>query len=419
MSISPCLNHGVSNSRSLSKVFSRSLSISSSHFTGSFISSVRPPRGRLTPKSWLEELYPGFFTETPTYPDVLRLKPLVPDAPSARSLSSLRPPPLPFVPAPQLNKNGRITLLQRLRYRRAKAVALNKFYKQGIAQIWDNHKEYANLCKRLPPECPPDVVALYGGSNLKLDNNHIQVPQISRREFQLLLHHGSDYARLPGFTLALWLFRSWASFIAPRIPSTCERPEDRIRQLKALCKRYDFFVRNRNDKLDDVTDDSKMSVTEQLKELDTISRRRLLRWHYVVVDDPLCKLIPWVPFAWTESAARFFGRRFGDHYRSVTADTVLIMREGGFNTLSADDIYDYCVRCASPTFISYAKQALQEGLNPANEAMRKAMVPVLEARAKRMLAIDWTRLRPEVLSLIEPLSRLQDRGHPDSILGRR
>ncbi|KIW28098.1 uncharacterized protein PV07_07783 [Cladophialophora immunda] len=420
MSLLHRLSDSVSKTGSFGRVFCRSFSISISNFSSS-TTSRRQPLGHSTPRSWLEEFYPGFFSETPIYPNVLGIKPLSSNGSLSQDLSSLRLPPLPFVPLPQPNENGRITLLQRFRHRWRKRTALNTFYKRGIAQISHNHKEYTSLFERLPRECAllPDLAALYGGSNLKIQDHSIPMPQISRREFQLLLHHGSDYARVSGFALLFWLFRSWAPLIAPRLPSTCERPEDRSRQLKALCNRFDFFVRNRNDNLDIVTDDSQLNTTERAEEFYTIWRRRLLRWHYVVVNDPLCKLIPWVPYAWTESAARFFGRRCEDHYRSITADTVLIMREGGFNTLSADDIYDYCVRCASPTFISYAKQALQNGVNPANEAMRKAMVPVLEARAKRMLAIDWTRLRPKSLGLIEPLSRLRDREDPDSVWGRR
>ncbi|KIW89289.1 uncharacterized protein Z519_10142 [Cladophialophora bantiana CBS 173.52] len=424
MSLLSSLNHSATGSRSLRRVFCRSFSVSTSSFfspsSTSFISTRRQPQGHSTPKSWLEQLYPAFFTETPIYPNVLRIKSLTSSGSAGpHDLSSLRPPPLPFVPPPQAKKNGRITLLQRLRYRWRRAAALNKFYKQGIAQIWGNEKECTLLRKRLAAAgVSPALAAIYGGSNLTVQGQSISIPQISRREFQLLLRHGSDFARLPGFALVFWLFRSWTPIIAARVPSTCERPSDRSRQLKALCNRYEFFAHSRNDKLENVTDNSHLTITEQGKELHTLSRRRVLRWHYVVVDEPLCKLIPWIPYAWTESAARFFDRRCRDHYRSVLADTVLIMREGGFNTLSADDIYEYCVRCASPTFINYAKQALQNGANPASEAMRKAMVPVLEARAKRMLAIDWTRLHPGLLGLIEPLSRLQDREHSDSVRGR-
>ncbi|KIY03038.1 uncharacterized protein Z520_01504 [Fonsecaea multimorphosa CBS 102226] len=406
MSLVHCLSDSVSSSGSFSRTFSRPFSISTSNFSASITSTKRPQR-RSTSKSWLEDLSPRFFTDTPIYPDVLRIKPLTSNGAPPQDLSSLRPPPLPFIPPPQSNRNGRITLLQRLRYWWRRAAVMRKFYKQRIAQTRQNRKECALLSKRLPRMFVehPDRAAIYGGSTFTVNDKSFPIPRISRREFQLLVQYGYD---------------NWGFALAVRALPTSEKPEeDRNRQLKALCNRYDWFARNRNDKLDNVTDNSNLSHTAQAEEVFTLLQRRLLRWHYVVVDDALCKLIPWVPFAWTVYAARFFDRWCADYYRIITADTVLIMRQGGFNTLSADDIYDYCVKCASPTFISYAKQALQDGVNPANEAMRKAMIPVLDARAKRMLSIDWTRLKPHALGRIEPFSRVKDLKQPDSVWGRK
>jgi hypothetical protein len=97
----------------------------------------------------------------------------------------------------------------------------------------------------------------------------------------------------------------------------------------------------------------------------------------------------------------------------ILADTVLILREGGFNKLSTEDVVDYCIRSGSLSFLKFARN-VKRGESPTTAAMRRTMVPILEQHAKKMVDCDWPRLRPSFWAWQEFLNRFANDTAPDS-----
>ena len=219
--------------------------------------------------------------------------------------------------------------------------------------------------------------------------------------------------------------RTWCIFVAARlplrhrlIPQICQRPIDKTRRLRALCGRYDYFRQKLHVNL------AHLSINSTLTQEQTQARSRgsgasqWMSWQYVAQDRLVCKIIPWFPLL----APKWISDQFHSfslvYYRCLLADTLLIMRQGDFSNLSADDIYEYCVQHGSPTFIEFARPYLEAGTNPADEVMKRAMIPVLEKRARKLLSIDWTRVHPISTVMLEPASRLFDMTSGDAPCGK-
>lgn len=154
------------------------------------------------------------------------------------------------------------------------------------------------------------------------------------------------------------------------------------------CKRCEYMLSKFNDKIDLVVGDTgKEPTAGPLTQF-----HRYLLWAYTADVSMKLKLLPYIPLRWSAWLAGP-GTLIPRH-SEILADTVLILREGGFGKLGAEDICEYAMNCGSTRFWAEAKIALKNGVHPANEAMRKQMVPILEQHAKRMLDVDWTRLDP-------------------------
>lgn len=144
--------------------------------------------------------------------------------------------------------------------------------------------------------------------------------------------------------------------------------------------------------------------------------RRELLYSDVLKSSALSRLAKRLPLALTGPAYHGLGLAKASKQRhlEILADTILIMREGGFDELTAQDIYEYCINCGSRNLLSQAERALEADSSPVNEEMKKQMVPVLEAHARKMLDVDWRRLAPEHAWRLEQVSRLFDTKAPES-----
>lgn len=195
------------------------------------------------------------------------------------------------------------------------------------------------------------------------------------------------------------------------LPSTCRRPADQKSDLRALCKRFDYFIKTKKDRFEVAADnyEARWNAPQNSQVF-----RRLLNWSYVLTGNPIYRWSREVPWKTFITNMTWGSRRMSTRYNQILCDTILIMREGGFANLSAEDIYEYCLFCASPNFLRIAKQALANGVNPANEAMRKTMVPILDRNAKELLDVDWTRLAPRNAWPLEMVNRVMNVASPDS-----
>ncbi len=407
--------------------------------THSVSTKSRSPR-RSAPGNWWQEYGPNLLNPKGTCPDVGHVK--SPPSASVPDLSFLRPPPQPFVLSPQPDLNGRVSLLRRIRHWWATIRAEYTFYEQALAQHKQNQAEFKMAREALPKVYwrYHEYLALYAGSTFL--KSFASLPQLARPDYQLLIRHrgqrpildvppgwgqrlpplGPFLLRSTAWTMAGLTYlmrpiflRTWCVLVAARlplgyrmIPKICWRPIDKTRELKALCKRYDYFRLKSNTNMEHMSVNSALTEEQKRVQSNNSAQHAHLRWQYVAQDAFICKIIPRLPYStpeWISTQLDYFCM---DFYRCLVADTFLIMREGGFKRLSADDIYEYCVQTASPTFLRLAKQHLDAGTNPVNEMMKRTMVPVLEERARRILSVDFTRVSPSNVHLLEPWSRIPD-----------
>lgn len=202
------------------------------------------------------------------------------------------------------------------------------------------------------------------------------------------------------------------------IPSTCQRREDQLKTLRALIKRFEEYNQSWDEYAETTASNSgadKLALNKAGRE---IANRRQLMWLYVIETSLLARLSRYTPFGllqWAEFQILLNFPR-SQRLQEYLTDTILILREGGFSKLTADDIYEYCVRYASPLFISLAKEQLIDGLDPINESMRKKLVPILDEQAKKMVDCDWRRLNPSLSYIAADYSRLYDPYNPDSVM---
>ncbi|EXJ89935.1 hypothetical protein A1O3_03002 [Capronia epimyces CBS 606.96] len=336
----------------------------------------------------LQETRPELFTSKPTY---LPLNLEAEGEPS--DLSCLRPPILEYVEQPKPGEGGKIPIGQRLKYWQRLATTHAKFYKDGVVRVWQNNKERRKILQRLGPTWGKPgklhICAMLGREREPKDG---RPPKITRKEYQLCLRTRSDIHRLVPFAIVLAVFGEWTPLVMPLafIPEVCHRPSDRMKTAERWCKRRDYFHSKANKDIFLAAD--KNAGVDKEKSLKATLNRYLL-WGYVADATFWIKLTPYIPRSWNAYLA-LNGLAFIPRHHEILADTVLIMREGGFGRLSAEDISEYCMKCASARFYLEARVALQNGVHPANEAMRKRMAPILEQHAKQMLDIDWTRLAP-------------------------
>ncbi|EHY58501.1 hypothetical protein ABEF92_007780 [Exophiala dermatitidis] len=347
-------------------------------------------------KKRLEEIRPEIFSPEPKYRDI-NLRPGTSSTPS--DLSDLRPPAFDNVEYPEPGADGNISILQRLQYYKKLGGAHYRFYKAGLVQVWQNNKERRKVLKRLGPTWgKPSMLHICAMLGREWEPKDGSPPKLTRKEYQLCLHTSRDMHRLGPFAIVLIIFGEWTPLVMPLafIPEVCHRPKDRIKLAERWCKRVEYFGSRFDDKDNGTKQtapetDEKTSIPTK-SELPVPLHRRLL-WGYAADATFLVKPARFVPLGLSAFLTRH-GRALIPRHHEILADTVLIMREGGFGKLTAEDIADYCMKCASPHFYDHAKLALKDGVHPATESMRKHMAPILEKHARRMLDVDWTRLNP-------------------------
>ncbi|KAJ9611232.1 hypothetical protein H2200_004415 [Cladophialophora chaetospira] len=414
-------NQNVAAFRIPVRVVSRRVSTS----TVRLATAKRRPPGRASSTSWFEERSPGNFTDRSLNPDVLRIRSPSTAPATPPDLELLRPPPLPFVVPPDAAIGRQAPLLKRVRHWWEKIVAEKVFYERALDRYREHLHEYRKLYRLLPwgHRQQVDLAAIYGGSPVLAyvvfddmyfgEPRHVTFPKITRREFQLLL-------RLRGVYI-WWLAGPWALLVASRIPlvrdlipSIICPPHERHRRLVALQRRFQWWRDSRSNEMEILAANSGVTHSERSEAVSLLWRSHFMHWHYVISDTPY--LSRYVPLSWWKGLpGRSLPPFLRNKYSRSIADTVLIMREGGFSKLSAEDIYDYCVYSASPTFLLHAKKCLDADISPSNAAMKKALVPVLDAAAKKMLAFDWTRCHAARIWAIEPIHRVYTNyADPDS-----
>ncbi len=145
--------------------------------------------------------------------------------------------------------------------------------------------------------------------------------------------------------------------------------------------------------------------------------RRLVLWSDILRCSPFSKLATRLPLRWSGTLYSLLGldKACAQRHLENLADTVLIMREGGFGKLSAEDIREYSMRCGSMVFAGVAREALAKNVPPISEATRRKVVGALEHHTKLLLSdFDWTTLAPEHAWRREETARMFEIRSPES-----
>jgi hypothetical protein len=169
-----------------------------------------PPRFNLTPKSPNEK--ETALTKT-------------------SSSSAVNPPPTTRPPPLDLPTRGKEAYPIHL-YRTGRAYGT--FYKDGLKNVWHNHKAASALKKRIVAALnarKPDLASPVSASKTwsSFRDGAVQSRVVNRAEFQLLERNARDIGKLPFFGFLVVLFGEWLPLIVPfipsRVPGTCRIPK--------------------------------------------------------------------------------------------------------------------------------------------------------------------------------------------------
>ncbi|KAK5023675.1 hypothetical protein LTS07_009183 [Exophiala sideris] len=223
-----------------------------------------------------------------------------------------------------------------------------------------------------------------------------------------------DVRKLGPFSLILFFFHQLTPlihrFLSPVIPGPCRRQQDYMRDVKRYINSWESF-RDRFHDQDEIFAESQFGEA-----MNQATKRRHMLYTAILRTSIFSGLAIYIPPSFTDLALRLYGKGLMIRNLEILADTALIMREGGFSKLRTEDIVDYCIRSGSVTFYKWAREAVENGVSPANAVTRKGMVDILEQHAKKMLDCDWPRLPPHSLWKQELFVRFYDRTAPDSWL---
>lgn len=112
--------------------------------------------------------------------------------------------------------------------------AYGTFYKDGLKNVWRNHKAASALKKRIvanlnarKPDLAPPVSASKRWSAFR--DEAVQRGVVSRADFQQLERNARDIGKLPFFGVLVLLFGEWLPLLVPfipnRVPGTCRIPK--------------------------------------------------------------------------------------------------------------------------------------------------------------------------------------------------
>jgi hypothetical protein len=164
-------------------------------------------------------------------PPKFSIQPRVPTPTRSSSKSLLNPPPTTLPPPLDLPTRGEESYPVYL-YRTGRAYGT--FYKDGLKNVWHNHKDASALKKRIVADLnarKPDLAspASAGKRWSKIRDEAVQRGVVKRAEFQQLERNAGDIGKLPFFGVLVLLFGEWLPLIVPfipnRVPGTCRIPK--------------------------------------------------------------------------------------------------------------------------------------------------------------------------------------------------
>ncbi|KAJ9646827.1 hypothetical protein H2204_000519 [Knufia peltigerae] len=317
----------------------------------------RTVKRRISPYG-IEAQLPFIFQEKRSFLDINRRPHNNLGPKHTPTLDSLRPPNFEYVQKPTTDGSG---LLADIGYAFRWVSAYRRFWVACESKARSNQAEKEEVLKRLRWTKRTDLAIYAMSAGLG------GVPDMTRREFQLCTRTHHHWWRRP---LGL-----------------------QLRDLRSILKGYDTykaeFWSNAHHAERSPSPLRNLYRSNVMRSCVTPRGRRLFL-PFILAQYAKAFSFSW---PWTYVAYQYvFSHGQGQRYYEILADTVLILREGGFKKLSAEDVADYCLRSGSPNFLEYVREAVEMDANPVTESMRKFMVPILEEHARALLECDWQRI---------------------------
>ena len=159
------------------------------------------------------------------------IKPRSPSPSSPTKTAALNPPPTTLPPPLDLPTRGSEAYPIYL-YRKGRAYGT--FYKNGLKNVWHNHKSASALKKRIVADLnarKPNLASPLSASKRwsAFRDEAVQRGVVKRAEFQLLERNARDIGKLPFFGFLVLIFGEWLPLLVPfmpnRVPGTCRIPK--------------------------------------------------------------------------------------------------------------------------------------------------------------------------------------------------
>ncbi|RMD42279.1 hypothetical protein DV735_g2822, partial [Chaetothyriales sp. CBS 134920] len=336
-----------------------------------------------------------------------------------RTLDSTRPPHLDM-PTKQEGQSL-------VSYYYAVGKAYLAFYKTGLRNVRSNWREYRELRAWIHPFTIV-AAARYGGQQWKTKkpvidpatgvqttSNHMPVPHISRREFQLYYRTISDVLKLIPFTFVLLICGEFTPlaillFGNSIVPLPCRIPAQQRQAMDASVDRFRQWKRHMH-KLTSLNSSSSSSSSSNGSKLSSSAPKHAFDFNTPRLEHPWRRDML---FAYLVGQSRFarpllpvmgsfyfhtvLHQRLTRYWERIFCDTILIRREGGFAALSPTDVFEYALNYGSLSLLVIMEHEIRARKNYdfVNDALKQRLVPILEREADAMFHDDFTRLMPHL-----------------------
>lgn len=276
------------------------------------------------------------------------------------------------------------------------------FYKTGLKNLLANRKDMKEIQAWIHPFSLP-AAARYGGLMHKTkQDNDVPIPYITHRDFQLYHRTRADLRKLIPFGLLLLIcgeFTPIALVVLGRraVPKVCYLPGQQREEIDDAVDRFRLWKTEMAKLTAGNTPEHpahQLDFTPKTGRLEHPWRRDLL-FAYMVGLTNFYRL----PFPITRGLYWHFilNGRITRYLENIFCDTILIRREGGFEAMSPQDVYEYAKNYGLLTlYIIMERQVANKRYDFVNETLKRTLVPILEAEADLMLQDDFTRLTPNL-----------------------
>jgi hypothetical protein len=286
--------------------------------------------------------------------------------------------------------HGRIPISERAKWLYQLGKGYLTFYKTGLKNVWLNYKELRKIRARIGQQSLEDVVkyGLRSGSGRQEDQYK---PVLTRQDYQLALRTQRDVRKLAPFALILLVCGEFTPLIilalgSAVVPGTCRIPQQELKDIGADLARLRAYKDRSKTQIPHETKNGtpEISAADPASHWEEEARESMRLGLSRISPD-----IPVLGFVWYKLVG---APRLRRHCEQLLCDTILIVREGGFTKLPPAEVIAWSFKRGLPQVTDLVK-GVKLDIDP--QHAKAKLLPAAEAEARRILNVDWTRLKPE------------------------